>query len=264
MGIIDVHAHAFPDELAQRAVARLAEEANWKAYLDGRVTSLVESMDKADIDVSVVCPIATRPEHTAGILEWCKQIRSERIEPFPSVHPLTPDAAGWVARVADEGFAGIKLHPMYQDFQVDQEPALGIFRAASQAGLAVTLHCGRDVAWPETDDRAAPSRVRNALQAVPKLKLVATHMGGWRMWEQSRQMLVGQNCLLETSFSLHEMPPGQIVEMIRAHGADKVLFGTDSPWADQRAEILALRSLGLTEEELAKIFFSNAAKLLGY
>jgi hypothetical protein len=89
-------------------------------------------------------------------------------------------------------------------------------------------------------------------------------MGGWRMWEQSRQMLVGQNCLLETSFSLHEMPPGQIVEMIRAHGADKVLFGTDSPWADQRAEILALRSLGLTEEELAKIFFSNAAKLLGY
>lgn len=263
MGIIDIHAHAFPDELAKRAVARLAAEANWKAYLDGRVKSLIRSMDKADIDVSVVCPIATRPDHTAGILEWCKQIRSERIEPFPSVHPQTPDAAGWVARVAQEGFLGIKLHPMYQDFTVDQEPALGVFRAAAKVGLAVTLHCGRDVAWSETDDRAAPSRVRNALQAVPDLKLVATHMGGWRMWEQSRQMLIGQDCLLETSFSLHEMPPAQIVEMIRLHGVDKVLFGTDSPWADQAQEIARVRSLGLSVAEQEKILHDNAASLLG-
>lgn len=264
MGVIDIHTHAFPDGLAKRAMKSLTESSNWKPFLDGRIKSLVKSMDKADIDVSVVCTIATKPEQAEGILQWCKEIRSERIEPFPSVHPDQPGAAEFVACIAEEGFVGIKLHPLYQQFAGDEERVLPIYRAAAEAGLAVAIHCGHDVSWDDTVSLAAPYRFRNALAAVPGLKLIATHMGGFRMWDESAASLVGQDCYLETSFSLDRLEPARAIEMIRAHGVDKVLFGTDSPWADQKAEIQRLRTLGLEPAEVDKILFTNAARLLRF
>ena len=46
-------------------------------------------------------------------------------------------------------------------------------------------------------------------------------------------------------------------------GRVDVLFGTDSPWADQAVEIGLLEKSGLTEAELSAVFFDNAARLLG-
>jgi predicted TIM-barrel fold metal-dependent hydrolase len=66
---------------------------------------------------------------------------------------------------------------------------------------------------------------------------------------------------METSFTF-ELPPERLVRMIRAHGVERVMFGTDSPWAGQAEEAAHVRSLGLTEEELDKVLFTNAARLL--
>ena len=263
MQAIDVHTHAFPDEIARRAMPELEAEANWTASLDGRVGSLLDSMDAAGVAVSVVGAIATKPDQPEGILRWCEEIRSERLAPFPSLHPRTPDAAGWVRRFAEAGFKGVKLHPMYQDFAVDEPGMLDIYAALAEAGLVVLLHCGRDVAFPPDDDRATPDRTRRALDATAGMKLVASHMGGWRMWDESDELLVGTDCWMETSFSLHELPAERAVRMIRAHGIDKVMFGTDSPWAGQAEEIERVRSLGLSPAELEKVLYANAAQLLG-
>jgi len=86
-GIIDFHAHAFPDALAERAIAHLEKEGNAKAFLDGKVSSLLASMDSAGIERAVVCSIATKPEQFAPILKWSREIASQRIIPLPSVHP---------------------------------------------------------------------------------------------------------------------------------------------------------------------------------
>ena len=99
-GIIDFHAHAFPDALAERAIAHLEKEGNARAFLDGRLSSLLASMDSAGIGRAVVCSIATKPDQFAPILNWSRQIASARIVPLPSVHPKGPDpsrigAASW-------------------------------------------------------------------------------------------------------------------------------------------------------------------------
>ena len=105
-----------------------------KAKLDGRISSLLKSMDEAGIERSVICSIATKPEQFEPILKWSKEIASERIVPFASVHPADPLAAQQVRAVARAGLRGIKLHPYYQRFDLDEERACRSTRRRRSAG----------------------------------------------------------------------------------------------------------------------------------
>ena len=49
---------------------------------------------------------------------------------------------------------------------------------------------------------------------------------------------------------------------MRAFGSERILFGTDSPWADQQEEIRTLTALPLTQTEIENILSLNAARLL--
>src|SRR5450759_3600527 len=103
-GIIDFHTHAFPDEVAGGAI-RALEKSGVTAPLDGRVSSLLTSMDRLGVEKSILCSIATKPAQFAPILNWSKKIRSERIIPFPSLHPDDPDFAAHIRQIQDAGFS---------------------------------------------------------------------------------------------------------------------------------------------------------------
>ena len=262
MGIVDFHTHAFPDGLAGRAIAALeASSGDWKAVLDGRVASLLTSMDLAGIEQSVVCPIATGPHQFPGILSWCQAVRSPRIVPLGSVHPASEDAIGQIDQIVSAGLVGIKLHPMYQDFTVDEPRMDALYEAIADRGLLLVLHCGQDIAYPGLDI-AAPRRIAAVAQRHPTLRLVATHLGGWRMWEEVRRCLLGKPVLMETSFAVREMAPPEAAELIRAHGVSRVLFGTDSPWAGQADELALLRRLPLSSAEQRAILEDNPRRVL--
>ena len=55
----------------------------------------------------------------------------------------------------------------------------------------------------------------------------------------------------------------QIRELLKKHGADRILFATDSPWSGMREDIEIIRSFGLDKETEQKIFCDNAKALLG-
>jgi uncharacterized protein len=264
MTVIDFHTHAFPDTLAARAIAALEAGANhvWRAKLDGRVSSLVASMDAAGIARSVTCPIATKPEQFDGILTWCLSTRSDRIVPLASIHPAAADVQGQIDRVAEAGLIGIKLHPQYQDFAADEARLDKLYAAAALRGLLVVLHCGFDIAFSEST-AAHPHRIAAIAQRHPDIRLVATHLGGFRAWDEVRRHLVGSNIWMETSFTLGWTPDEEVLGIIRDHGPGRILFGTDSPWADQQAEVQRLAALPLSEAEKTAILGGNAEKLLG-
>ena len=262
MSAIDVHAHAFPDAVAAKAIPQLEAGADWKAVGDGTVAGLLASMDAAGVERSVICSIATKPTQHQPILDWSLAIRSQRIVPLASVHPGAPDAADWVDRIADAGLAGIKLHPMYQDFAADEGRMDPIYAAAQRRGLIVTIHSGRDIAFAPDDDRASPARLRAVIDRHPALRFLCTHFGGWRDWEEVSRLLIGTPVLVETSFSLHWLDKAQAAEMIHRHGAGKFLFGTDWPWNRQDREIAAIEALGLSPQQTRAVLYDNAAALL--
>ena len=261
--IIDFHTHAFEDALVGKAIPFLEKEGNVKAATDGRISGLLASMDRAGIDRSVVCPIATKPTHFDGILRWARAVRAAqpRLDMLLSIHPDDPDALARADETADEGFKGLKFHPYYQHFTLDDERMFPLYERIAARGLFAVFHTGFDIAYPP-ERVCDPVRVRRVIDTFPTLKFVATHLGGWRDWENSRKYLIGRPIYIETSYCLYEMPPAEARAMILAHPADRILFGTDSPWSDQSEELARWRALDLPEDLLAAALGGNAARLL--
>ena len=262
MLIIDFHAHAFPDALAERAMPALEEEGNIKAALDGKVSSLLRSMDAAGIRASVVASIATRPSQFEPILRWSGEIASERIIPFPSVHPDDPQLVAHVHRIREAGFRGLKLHPYYQDFDLDEARLRPLFAAAQDCGLLVLCHTGFDLAFARVR-RCDPVRVLRVLDAFPGLRFVASHLGAWEDWDEVEHHLAGRPILMDVSFAIEGIGAARARELILRHPPEYVLFGTDSPWAGQQTTVEEVRRLGLGAERERLLFGANAARLLG-
>ena len=260
--IIDFHTHAFPDKLAARAIAHLEHQGGIRAALDGTVAALLASMDRAGIAAAVVCSIATDPGQFGSILHWSSAIAGPRLLPFPSVHPAAVDPASEARQIAAAGFLGVKLHPEYQSFHVDDPGLDELYRALETAGLIVLFHAGHDIGFPESD-RAAPRRLLAVHRAFPALKIVAAHLGGFQRWNEVAAHLLGSGIWLDTSYTIGHIPTGLLREILLGHRSDRLLFGTDSPWADQAAEIGRVRALELPAAHTDLILGGAARALLG-
>jgi predicted TIM-barrel fold metal-dependent hydrolase len=259
--IIDFHTHAFPDKLAARAIAHLERQGGVHAALDGTIGALRASMDRAGIAAAVVCSIATDPGQFGSILRWSKAIAGPRLLPFPSVHPAALDPADEVRQIAAAGFRGVKLHPEYQRFHVDDPALAELYRSLEEAGLIALFHAGHDIGFPDSE-RAAPRRLLAVHQAFPALKIVASHLGGFRRWEEVAAHLLGSGIWLDTSSTIDHIPAGLLREILAGHRPDRLLFGTDSPWSDQAGEIARVRALDLPAAATDLILGGAARELL--
>ena len=261
-GFIDFHTHAFPDRIAASAIPVLEKEGNIKALHNGTVTALLASMDNSGIERSVICSIATKPEQSPHILKWSRSIRSDRIIPFPSVHPRDPNLLEQVRIIAEEGFLGIKMHSYYQDYRLD-DPSLDDFHGLmSELGLILVIHAAYDIAYPRVR-LADPIKIAAVCRKFPQLKLIATHLGGWDEWDDVEIELCGKPIYMELSFAVDELAPERLRRILLAHPPEYLLFGSDSPWTDPKASLDRLAGLELPQELFKKITRRNAQKLLG-
>ena len=149
MPCIDCHTHAFPDTLAPRAIGTLAQKAG-SSFSDGTIRGLLASMDRAGIDQALICSIATKPAQFDHIMAWSQSVSSARLIPLPSVHPKDPHMIGHVRQLHAAGFPGIKMHPYYQDFTLDDPALFPLHDELSRLGLrhrlpqAAPLRSGKD------------------------------------------------------------------------------------------------------------------------
>lgn len=259
--IIDVHTHVFPDALAASAVASLEEQGGIKSHYDGTLAGLLAAMDRACVDVSVTQAVATRPAQVRTINDWAASSASARIVPFGAMHPDFENPAEEIARMRSLGMLGFKMHPEFQAFAPDEQRVQPIFAAALAEGLIVFMHAGEDACVPTL--HGTPESFARMLDAHPGLTVVLAHMGGWQQWDGVVAQLVGRHDFyVDTAYTLGHLPDERFVELVRLHGADRVLFGSDGPWTDAAEEIAHLRRLGLSADELDAILGGNAERLL--
>jgi predicted TIM-barrel fold metal-dependent hydrolase len=93
--------------------------------------------------------------------------------------------------------------------------------------------------------------------------MVAAHMGGEDNYEETETHLLGEDIYLDTAFVLRIMAPETLKRFFRKHPVERILFGSDSPFTDQEAELRYLLNLPfLSASEKEKIAGGNAAALL--
>jgi len=260
--IIDFHTHAFSDDLAPKAMKALVEHHPEIPYfLDGTIFSLLKSMDAVGIEKSVICSIATKPKQFQPILDWSKLIQSYRIIPLASVHPADPDRDEHIKQIKQSGLKGLKMHPYYQDFYLDDDSMSGFYEQVCRHDLLLVMHTGFDIAF-EHIDRAGPGRIVNVMKKFPQLKLITTHFGAWQHWDKVESEMIGKNIYMEISFALDYLEPAKAKKLFESHPSDYILFGTDSPWRDQKETLNLLVNLNLDEGLMKKILYQNADRLL--
>ncbi len=281
--IVDLHTHAFPDNLAVRTVDKLQSASHTHPFSDGTVGALRASMTRAGVDASVVLPVATNARQVPHVNDASIALNEQGGETgvlsFGCMHP---DFDGWraeLARLADAGVRGVKLHPVYQGVAFDDARYLRILDRCAELGLIVLTHAGLDVGYPGAPDFVSPRQIASAVRQTDGATLVCAHMGGWRQWDEVERLLPETGVFLDTSFSLGAMTPNgdgyyqtpeslalldeaRFLRLVRAFGAARVLFGTDSPWDDQSGALRRFRALPLPDAERESILGGNAQRLL--
>lgn len=262
--IIDIHTHAFPDAIAERAIKSLIQGCNgeYMPCSNGTVSGLLDNMDKFHIDLSVVQPVVTKPSQTKTLNEWAQSIQCDKIISFGGIHPATDDYKRDVDFVCGLGLKGIKLHPEYQQFEIDDPKMLKIYDYILSKGLIILFHAGYDPAYPPPI-HSSPKRFAEISREMQGGVMIAAHLGGQRQWDEVEEYLAGSNMYMDTSMGFNYYPHDRFLRIVEKHGADKILFGTDSPWSRGDEEIKTLNSLSLTDEQKELIFHKNAERILG-
>jgi len=260
--LIDFHTHAFPEKIAARAVKKLAFDAGGlDPQTDGTVASLKQQMAVDGVDISVVQSIATNPKQQAKVNDFAIEINADpAIVAFGSIHPDAPDALEELERLAEAGIKGIKLHPEYQGFYVDDSRMKPIYKKVAEFGLITLFHAGQDYGFAPPY-HAMPEHLKNALKWFDS-PVVAAHWGGYGCFFEVLEKLCGEHIWFDLSFGYCSMPKAIAQTIIDKHGTDRLLFGSDMPWHRPAWELRLLNTLDLSEEDREKIFWRNAAKLL--
>lgn len=261
--LIDFHTHCFPEAIAARAVEKLSDASGGLyPYTDGTVAGLKASMKNNDVDIAVVLNIATNAHQQAKVNDFAASVNSEPgIVAFGSVFPDSPDALEELERIKALGLKGVKLHPDYQRFCVDDPKMKPIYRKISSLGLITVFHAGFDYGFPPPYG-ATPDKMVKALAWFDS-PVVAAHWGGVNCNEDTLRYLCGTDIYLDTSFGYSMMPKYYAEKILEKHGTNAVLFGTDTPWHTASMEMRLLSSLRLSQEEMDSITHKNAQRLLG-
>jgi len=261
MRIIDFHTHAFPDALAEQTVSKLCARAKVTAVLDGKVSSLLGEMDRLGIEAAVVLTIATKASQFESILSWCRSVASPRLIPFASVHPEDPEAVEKIDRIYKAGLKGVKLHPYYQSFVFNDRRMFPLYERIEERGLVLLAHTGFDLGYPH-DRIADPPKIMDVVRSFPKLKLVTTHIGAWKDWDNVEKYLLGKPVYMGISYAFPFIGRERARRFLRFHPPEYILFGSDSPWGSQEKTLEELLAFNLGEELNRRICHGNAARLL--
>ncbi len=259
---IDAHVHAFTDSIAEKAIKSLSATAKATPYTDGTVKDCRKVLTECNVDYGVLLPIATKPHQQETINNWAAEVNTGNLISFGTVHPDNPDYLSELERIKELGLKGVKIHPDYQGFFVFEQRLIPFWEKCAELDLPVTIHMGYDPISPLVH-RALPQDLIFVHSKVPKVKIIAAHMGGMYAWEAVYNYLCGDPYIwLDTAYTAGMLNSVLMEEIVKKHGIDRILFASDLPWHKPTSEEKVINELNLTDEEKDRIFYRNIAELL--
>ena len=258
--IIDIHAHVFPDAIAQKATDSIADFYGMPARHNGTAGKLIDQYDETGISHGCIHSVAITPHYIQSINRFISGTVKKypgRLTGYAAIHPGAENIPGIIAEAKELGLKGFKIHPDMQKFALDGPEAMDMF-SQIEGQMPIIIHTGdRRFAYSN------PKRMKKVLDAFPHLICVCAHLGGWSEWEDAWKTLAAyENVYVDTSSSLYALTTEKGREMIRHYSRERVFFGTDYPMWTPMEELNRFRKLQLTEDEEERILYRNAAEFL--
>ncbi|MDR1905415.1 MAG: amidohydrolase family protein [Clostridiales bacterium] len=266
--MIDFHAHIYPDSLAGGVIQKLGLAAGITGLMpstDGTKTNTIKYFGENGVDKFVVLNIATREKQHKNVNDFAIELNKEpEIISFGSVYPTSDTFETELLRLKEAGIKGIKLHPEYQDFEINDKRAYRVYEMCRELDFIISFHAGYDLAYMHRLNCSA-EKAREVVDDFPHNKFVFAHFGGYMIFDSVLEHLAGENVFFDTSFvSARDKEYIPVInKMINKHGAERFLFGSDTPWMHVKKSSEFIDMLDLSDSEKEKIFDKNAAELLG-
>lgn len=254
MKICDIHAHIFPDKIAEKASVAIGEFYRTPHMELATLDHLMEEEAKAGVSMFAASSSATCAAQVGHINDFIARSVAEHdnIIGFGSLFPTMEDWEPELERMVDMGIRGIKIHPDFQKVDLDHPKAVDMYRAIAKAGLPVLFHIGDD-----RYDYSSPERLGNLIRQVPDLIAIAAHFGGWQTWDQSCDQHFPENVFYDTSSSLMFLGKERALDYLERMGPERFLFGTDFPMWTPESELERFLNLGLDETTRDRILYQN-------
>jgi hypothetical protein len=212
---------------------------------------ILDRMDAAGVDMAMVCSLAQRIENDF-IIDLVKAYPT-RLFGFGQVMPQADDALDEIARIAEAGLSGLKLHPSMHGYHVADHGLLDpVFEACAQYKLPVLIN--------SLDDAfCAPLAIEEIARNHPWVPTIIAHMGA--VWNVPEAIIVAErqpHIYLETSATL-------LADVRRAYarlGPTKILMGSEWPGSDFDLERMKIAKAIPNEADRALVEGGNMARIL--
>lgn len=259
--IIDAHTHIWPDKIAHLALGG-NKVAGLEARGDGTVSGLTRDMGESGVGLSCCLAIANEARHVESVNRFVTGLADASHFPFGTVH-VGLSVEENMASLERNGIKAVKIHPLFQRFALDNPRLWEIFEAFG-SDYAVITHVGEG-GDEFTNGLSSPRMVRDITRRFPDLRLMACHFGGYKLLDDAEEMLSGADVILETSWppTLATLRPERVKALIRKHGAERIVFGSDWPMTSPAEEIRAIEALGLSDDETRLVLGGTLAGVLG-
>lgn len=261
MPIVDMHAHVYPDKIADKATQSVGQFYNipMQALL-GSVSNLRKMRDGTPITHTVVSSVAVKPKTVTSINDFIAAscAADDTLLGLAAMHQDFEDPEAELDRAISLGLKGVKLHPDTQAVNMDDPRLMRVYEACEKRNLPLLIHCG-DYRY----DYSHPRRLKRILHEFPQLKICAAHFGGWSIYDLALEFLEDERCFLDMSSSMRYLGLRRTRELIEDYGADRLMFGSDFPMWNPGEERDTFAALGFSEAQYERMYWRNAERWLG-
>lgn len=259
--VINAHCHIYPEKIASKAVEGIKNFYDLDMSLNGKTDDLIRDGNNVGVVHYLVHSVATTSRQVKSINEFISyevNAHPDLFTGFGTLHPDSDNIQGDFDYLLDLGLKGVKLHPDFQLFALNEKRAFELGEVINTCDVPVLIHCG-DFRYNYSN----PEQLIPFLDKFPDMTIIGAHFAGWSVWEDAKRQLAGRkNLYVDLSSSLYALSPETAKDLIHAYGADKVLWGTDYPMWESTSEMEYFNKLDLTDKERSMILYENAAKLL--
>lgn len=259
--VINSHCHIYPNKIAARAVEGIGDFYDLHMSLNGQIDDLIKDGTKVGVVHYLIHSVATVPKQVKSINEFIASevnAHPDLFTGFGTLHPDSENVEKDLDYLVELGLKGIKIHPDFQQFALNEDKTFEMVRQISERELPMLIHTG-DFRYNYSN----PEQFKPLLEAFPDTLFIGAHFGGWSIWEEATKELKDyENIMVDTCSSFYSLSPKTAEDLIHAYGTDKVMWATDFPMWESESEMEMFDKIDLSKSERNQILYENAKRLL--